>query len=167
MGKSATAGAPFGDITSLRRGDVISVTTGQGHFRFVVEDQRVGGDPLPEIPPSGALLTLVTATGSSWLGDVAPSHLVYVDAVLVGHDVAAPPGRPHSISSSEIQGRSDPAAWPWVIVWFVGLVAGYLGTVFLWARWRLWRTWLVAAPVLTGLLWGLSNEVLRLVPNVY
>lgn len=91
MGKSTTAGAPFGGITRLRKGDVITVRTGQGRFRFVVEGQRVAGDPLPQIPSSGSLLTLVTSAGSGWLGRLAPSRLVYVDARLQGKDVAAPP----------------------------------------------------------------------------
>ncbi len=167
MGKSTTAGAPFGDITRLVKGDVITVTTGQGNFRFIVERQRVAGDPLPEIPTSGALLTLVTSAGSGWLGRLAPSHLVYVDARLQGKDVAAPKGRPVSISPAEIQGHSDPSALPFVVFWLLALLAGSVALVWLWSRWGFPRTWLIGAPVMFGILWGLSTEVMRLLPNVF
>jgi sortase A len=167
MGKSATAGAPFAHIVSLRKGDTIDVTTGQGAFRFIVFDQRVAGDPLPHIPPSGAMITLVTATGSSWLGDLAPTHIVYVDAALSGSVVPAPSGRPTTIPTNEIQGHGDPSAWLYVVLWFLGVVAGSFALAWLWARWRFWRAWIISAPVLLGLLWGLSTEVMRLLPNIY
>jgi sortase A len=167
MGKSATAGAPFGGLTRLHKGDVISVTTGQGTFRFVVEGERVAGDKLPEIPPSGSLLTLVTSAGSGWLGQFAPNHLVYVDAELRGKLVGTPPGRAVDVPAAEIQGRSDPGAWPFIVFWLQALLVGAIGAVWLWSRWGPLKTWLVAAPVLFGILWGLSNEAMRLLPNVY
>lgn len=167
MGKSTTAGAPFGGITRLRKGDVITVRTGQGRFRFVVEGQRVAGDPLPQIPPSGSLLTLVTSAGSGWLGRLAPSRLVYVDARLQGKDVAAPPGRPVAVTPEEIQGHGDPTAWPFVVYWLQALLAALVGLVWLWSRWGLSRTWLIGAPVLFGIMWGLSTELMRLLPNVF
>jgi sortase A len=167
MGKSTTAGAPLRDITRLQKGDVIAVTTGQGTFHFVVQGQRVAGDRLPEIPPSGALLTLVTSTGSSWLGSLAPNHLVYVDARLEGKAVSAPPGRPVFVAPAEIQGHGDPAAWPFVVFWLQALLVGSLASVWLWFRWGRWQTWMVAAPLMFAILWGLSNEVMRLLPNVY
>jgi sortase A len=97
VGRSATAGAPFGGITRLHTGDVISVRTGQGPFRFVVEDERVAGDRLPPVRPGGGLLTLVTSAGSGGLGRLAPTHLVYVDAKLQGKVVGAPHGRPATV----------------------------------------------------------------------
>jgi sortase A len=167
MGRSTTAGAPFAGVTSLRKGDIITVTTGQGTFRFIVEDERFGGDRLPEIPPSGALLTLVTSTGSGWLGRLAPTHLVYVDAALSGKAVAAPPGRPIAVPAQEIQGHGDPASWPFVVLWTEALLAAGVLLAWFWSRLGLARTWLVGAPVLLGILWGLSTEVMRLLPNVY
>jgi sortase A len=167
MGRSTTAGAPFAGVTKLREGDAITVTTGQGSFRFVVEDRRVAGDPLPELPPSGALLTLVTAAGSGWLGHLMPSRLIYVDAELQGKAVLSPPGRPVAVPGQEIQGHSDSAAWPFVVFWLEALLAG--ATFVVWLRFRLGlaKSWLLGAPVVFGILWGLSTEVIRLLPNVY
>jgi sortase A len=167
MGRSATSGAPFGGITRLRRGDVIAVTTGQGTFRFIVEDQRVAGDLLPEIPTGGAFLTLVTSAGSGWDGRLAPNHLVYVDAKLHGKAVAAPPGRPVAVPGTENQGQNDPSAWPFVVFWLLGLLVASAAVVRLWSRWGHRQTWLAGAPVLLGLLWGLSTEAMRLLPNVF
>jgi sortase A len=167
MGKATTAGAPFGGITNLRKGELITATTGQGTFRFVVEGKRVAGDRLPELPLSGALLTLVTSAGSGWLGRLTPSHLVYVDAALQGTAVAAPPGRPTAIPAQEIQGHGDPTAWPFVVFWAEALLAAGVVLAWMWSRLGLARAWLIGTPVLFGIFWGLSTEVLRLLPNVY
>lgn len=166
IGRSTIAGGPFARVASLVRGDVLSVTTGQGRFRFVVEDTRVAGDRIPVLPKSGAALTLVTSEGSGSLGHFLPSRLVYVDTRLVGKAVAAPPGRPTQVAAADLPGHTDPAAWPFLVFWLQGLVlAGFLA-VWLWFRWGRWQTWLVGAPVIFGLLWGMSGEVMRLLPNV-
>jgi sortase A len=167
IGRSVTSGAPFGTLTSLKKGDDIKVTTAQGIFRYVVLDHRVAGDQLTALPPSGSLLTLVTATGSSWLGDLAPTHLYYVDAALVGRTVTAPSGRPLVVTPAEIQGHGDPNAWPYVIFWLEAVLLAAIGVVWLWSKWPWWRAWLVSVPVVFAVLWGLSTELLRLLPNVY
>ena len=167
VGRSATAGGPFSGITRLRRGDVIVVRTGQGNFRFTVLDQRVVGDPLPKIPGGGALLTLVTSAGNGSLGRLGPTHLVYVDARLDGKTVATPPGQPKTVLPDEIQGHNDPAAWPWAGLFLLALLAASAACWWMWARLGILRTWLIGAPVILAVLWGLSNEVMRLLPNVY
>ncbi|MGC9961858.1 MAG: class E sortase [Acidimicrobiales bacterium] len=167
MGRSTTAGAPFGGITRLRGGDVITVTTGQGTFAFRVNGQLVADQPLPDISTTGAVLTLVTSAGSGWLGRLAGNHLVYVDALLQGKSVAAPTGRPTAVSPVDVQGRSDPTAWPFVVFWLQALLVGSIALVWLWSRWGRAQAWLVGAPVMFAILWGLSTEAMRLLPNVY
>jgi sortase A len=166
LGKSLTAGAPFRHVTSLHTGDVITVTTGQRTFTFRVIDSRVGGDPLPQVPTGGALLTLATSAGSGWLGHFAPSHVVYVDAALVGKPVASPPNRPVAVPVSELPGRSDPGAWPFLVFWLQALLVTSVAAVWTWLRWGRWQTWLVAAPVLVAVMWGISQEGMALLPNV-
>lgn len=166
MGKSLTAGAPFHGIMRLRQGDEITVTTGQSTFHFSVDGLRVGGDPLPQIPAGGAVLTLVTSYGSGWLGHIAPAHVVYVDATLRGKAVTAPAGRPVAVPVSELPGHSDPSAWPFLVLWLQGLIVSGVGSVWAWSRWGRWQTWLVGAPILLGVLWGLSEEAMRLLPNL-
>jgi sortase A len=166
MGRSVTAGAPFDSIGSLRTGDVITVVTGQGHFRFRVVDTRTAGSVLPQLGASGSLLTLETTVGSGFLGSLHPSRLEYVDAQLVGSPAAAPAGHVLAVPATEQQGHADPTAWPYVVFWLQGLLVAACGTAWLLLRWGRWHTWLVATPVLLALLWGLSTESMRLLPNV-
>jgi hypothetical protein len=42
-----------------------------------------------------------------------------------------------------------------------------LAVVWLWSRWRLWRTWLIGGPIAVSVMWSLSTQVVRLLPNVY
>jgi sortase A len=166
MGKSVTAGAPFRHITSLRKGDVIVVTTGQRTFKFVVDGERVSGDPLPQIPAGGAVLTLVTSVGSGFIGHFAPDQVVYVDATLQGKAVAAPDGRPVAVPVEELSGRSDPGAWPYLIFWLQALIVAGVGSVWAWLKWGRWQTWLVGAPILLAVLWGIGQESMLLLPNL-
>ncbi len=167
MGRSVTAGAPFAAIGQLRAGDAITVRTGQGLFRYTVLDVREAGSPLPAFPASGSMLTMVTSVGSGWLGALRASTVEYVDAALQGRPVAAPPGRPEAVPTSEIQGRSDPAAWPYIVFWIQALLIAACLIAWLWVRWGRWQVWLAGAPVIFCLLWGLSTEAMRLLPNVF
>jgi sortase A len=166
LGKSVTAGGPFRHVTDLHSGDQITVTTGQAVLQYTVEDLRSGGDTLPAIPAGGSVLTLVTSTGSGWLRHLAPSHVVYVDAVLKGSTAPTPPGRPVAVPTAELPGHNDPGAWPYLVLWLQGLIIAAVGGVWSWMRWGRWQTWLVAIPILLGVLWGISEETMRLLPNV-
>jgi sortase A len=166
LGKSVTAGGPFRHITQLRQGDLITVTTGQRTFVFTVDGVRTAGDPLPVVPPGGAVLTLVTSTGSGVIGHLAPGHVVFVDATLKGKAVAAPAGRPVAVPVSELPGRSDPGAWPYLVFWLQALILVGVASVWAWMRWGRWQTWLVGAPILLAVLWGISEESMRLLPNL-
>jgi sortase A len=166
MGKSLTAGAPFAHVTDLKTGDVITVTTGQSTFHFAVSGERVGGSPLPAVPSGGSVLTLATSAGTGVLGHLAPSHVVYVDATLAGKAVPVPVGRPVAVPVSELPGHNDPGAWPFLVLWLQGLILASVGSVWAWVRWGRWQTWLVGAPIILGVMWGLSEEAMRLLPNV-
>lgn len=166
LGRSVTAGAPFGHLTALQHGDVIDVTTGQGTFRYSVVDVRGTGSPLPAVPRAGSLLTLVTSGGSGWLGRLAPDGVRYVDAVLRGRAVDAPVGRPVAVPAAELPGRGDPSGWPFVVLWLQALAVVSVGMVWAWSRWGRWQTWLVGGSLLIGVLWGLSEATMRLLPNL-
>jgi sortase A len=167
VGKGMTAGAPFGHIDLLRRGDVITVRTGQGKFRYKVQGQLAPGHRLPSIRPGTSLLTLVTSASTGPLGHLAPGHLVYIDAKLEGKAVASEKGRPKTVPSNEIQGHNDPSAWLFVLLWLVALTGATALCWRMWSRWGILQVWIVGAPVLFAILWGLSNEAMRLFPSVY
>jgi sortase A len=167
VGKSATAGAPFAHLAELHRGDVITVRTGQGEFHFVVRGQIFPGLHQPAIPANEGRLVLVTSAGPGGEGDLEPSQTLDVEATLRGTAVAAPHHRPESVAKSELPGQTDPAAWPYVALWLAGLALASTAVWWLWSRWGILRAWIVGAPILLALLWGLSNEAMRLLPNVY
>lgn len=167
MGRSVTAGAPFELVTRLRKGDAITVTTGQGVFAYLVEGHRVAGQALPTIPPSGSLLTLVTSDGTGWLGSLEPSKLVYIDAVLEGKVAPTPPGRPATVSADQIQGASDAGARLGVALWLATYLLACVALAWLARRWGMPRTWLLGVPLVIAILWGLSTDSMRLLPNVF
>jgi hypothetical protein len=52
-------------------------------------------------------------------------------------------------------------------VWLSGLTAASTAGRWLWSRWGSSASGSSACPVFLALLWGLSNEAIRLLPNVY
>jgi sortase A len=167
VGKSTTAGAPFADLARLRKGDVITVRTGQGLFRFTVQGLLPPGTHQPAILATRGRLVLVTSAGAGGVGGLEPSQTVDVEAALQGTAVAAPPHQPKSVALSEVPGQTDPGAWPFVALWLAGLAVASAAVWWLWSRLGILRAWIIGAPVLLALLWGLSNEAMRLLPNVY
>jgi sortase A len=173
LGRSVTAGAPFAHITRLHAGNLITVETGQGTYRFTVDDVRTAGDTRPAIPVGGSVLTLMTSSGSGLIGSLAPGHVVYVDATLHGTPAPPPTGtggrllvHPVAVPTAELPGRTDPSSWPFVVLWLQALIVSGVAAVWSWLRWGRWQTWLVATPILLGVLWGLSEEAMRLLPNL-
>lgn len=166
LGKAATAGAPFARVTDLRAGDVISVRTGQGLFRYTVRGTLVDGGNLPTIPSTSGFLVLGTSAGSGAFASLSPDRVVYVYARLVGKAVPAPRGRPTSVPTAQLAGQSDSGAWPFFALWAAALLAATAACWWLWSTWGLLRTWIVGAPVLFAILWLLSDQALRLLPNV-
>jgi sortase A len=167
LGKSTTAAAPFGQLARLRYGDVITVRTGQGRFRYRVEGSLVNGGRLPTVPSTSGFLLLGTSGGSVLPGGFTPSHVVYTFARLLGQAAPTPHGQPHRVPRQDLPGQGDPGAWLFVALWLLALLAVSAACWWLWSYWGLLRTWLVGAPVLFAILWGLSAEGMRLLPNVY
>jgi sortase A len=166
LGKSVTAGAPFRHIVDLRAGTLITVRTGQGLFRYQVSGQIAAGSRPPTIRSTSSLLVLATGRTAGGVAGLAPGQLLYVDAVLKGKAVAAPKGAPGTVATANVEGSADGGVWPWVVVWLAALMAGSALCWWLWARWGILRAWLIGAPILFAVLWALSNEAMRLLPNV-
>ncbi len=167
LGRAATAGAPFAHIANLRARDVVTVQTGQGTFHYRVRGHLLSGGRLPTIPSTSGLLLLGTSASAQGLPSLTPSHVDYVVAQLVGRAVGAPHGKPTRVQATNLPGHNDPGAWPFVLLWIGALFAATAACWWLWSYWGLLRTWLVGAPVLFAILWFLSNEAIRLLPNVY
>ncbi|HTW18938.1 MAG TPA: class E sortase [Mycobacteriales bacterium] len=166
-GKSVTYGAPFARVTSLRSGDQITATTGQGTFRYTVNDVRRPGDPIPQPLATGAgRLTLVAAVGSGWRRGWAPSQIVYVDASLVGRGKASPSGGPTVQPANQMSMARDDSALTPLVLWLELLVAGSVAFVWARRRWGSWQVWLVGTPALLAVVWVVTETAARLLPNL-
>jgi sortase A len=165
LGRRAAYGAPFADISSLRKGDEITVTTGQGVFTFEVLGVRRAGDPVPPPLAAGAArLSLVTADGSAFV----PSGVLRVDADLVGAAVGGP--RPaltaNSLPAAERPLGTDSSTLWALALWLQALMLVSVGAIWAWHRWGRPQAWIVFTPavVLVGL--GVAGELARLLPNL-
>lgn len=166
-GRSATFGAPFSTITSLRSGDPISVTTGQGSFRYEVQGVRRNGDPLPPALAAGSSrLTLVTSTNSEGSSALVADSTVYVDAILVDGNAQPSGQRPSIIPGYEQAMRGDTGALVPLVLWLQLLVA--VAAVGTWARarWGRWQTWVGAVPLVVLATWQVYVAAARLLPNL-
>ena len=162
MGRRAAFGGPFGRLLDLRKGDPITVTTGQGRFRYQVVGFRHGGDPGPAALPAGAgRLTLVTADGNP----LAPHGALRVDALL--EDAAAPaPARAGGIPDVERVLATDPGAWVSVLLWGELLLGLALLATWSLYRWGHWQTWLVAIPAVLAVGIATATAASALLPNL-
>jgi sortase A len=167
VGKSVTFGAPFGGITSLRKGDALTVTTGQGVAQYTVTDIRRAGDPLPQ-PLAGTegRLTLVALAGNGWRSALAPNQTVFVDASLQGEGKPVPPGRPSAIPAGQRLMQGDTGALNDLVLWLEVLLVVGVAVVWLRTRWGGWQVWLVGTPVLLAALWIVTETSARLLPNL-
>ena len=166
-GRARLFGGPFGRLTLARKGDVVTVLTGQGTFSYVVDRVRHVGDPLPRpLAAGGSRLTLVTSGGASssrlWTG----SQPVYVDATLKGK---AAPGSPPPVAlvpRSEQAMQGDASSLFVLVLWLPLLLM--ISALVVWAttRWGAVQSWLVGVPLLVAALWGASASAVELLPNL-
>ncbi len=167
MGRSVTFGGPFAHIASLRVGDILTATTGQGIFKYVVSDVRRNGDPLP--PPLAAgtsRLLLISSEGSGWQGGWAPSNLVFVDAALQGAPQPAPPGRLAAVPASDLAMAGDTGTLVSLFLWLQALLLASVAIVWTRARWGAWQTWVIGVPVIAALVWACLQSAIELLPNL-
>jgi len=167
LGRSVTFGAPFGRITQMTVGDVITMTTGEGVFRYRVEDVRRPRSPLPPSLDGGdSRLTLVTSASGGWRSGWAPSHTVFVDALLAGKAQPVPAGVLATVSPASLPMHNDPSGTVPLIFWLEGLVLVTFAASWAWVRWGRFETWIVGAPVFLAVLWGTSDALMRFLPNL-
>ena len=165
MGRRAAFGGPFGDLSSLKKGDPIKVTTGQGEFAFTVIGTRLDGDPVPAaLPANGARLTLITAAGTPFI----PNGVQYVDADLSG---AATGGPARAISEAALPASERPMGTDsgtiWALaMWLQALVLLSIAAVWSWYRWSRPATWIALLPPLTLVGLAAAGELARLLPNL-
>lgn len=166
-GRVIMFGAPFLRVRTMRTGDTITVTTGQGTFTYAVDNVRRAGDPLPDPVAAGAgRLTLISAEGVSWRAGWAPDRLIYVDAALQGRPAPDAADRPTLIPEPETAMARSPAAWTPLVLWLQVLALGAFGAAWARARWGGVQAWLTFVPVILVGLWAAGDSALQLLPNL-
>ena len=168
MGRSVTFGAPFRNIGSMRQGDLIRITTGQGQFTYQVDRVRHRGDPLPAPLAQGkSRITMVASVGSGWRNGWAPQQAVYVDASLqIGTVQPTPAGRPAFVPKAAEPMQGDQRSLVSLVLWLQGLLIVAILAAVGRSRWGHWQTWLLAFPLVLAPLWGATQAAVLLLPNL-
>jgi sortase A len=167
FGRGLTYGASFAGITSLRTGDKITATTGQGVFTYRVDGVRRTGDPLPlPLSATGGQLTLATLEGATWLNGYTSHDVVYVDATLQGKAMLPNATRPAAVPKSEDLMMGDSGALLLLLMWVQALLVVSCALGWAHVRWGVWQSWLVGVPVLLLILWSASTAAAQLLPNL-
>ena len=131
-GRATLFGGPFGQLGAARKGDSITVTTGQGVFEFkVLKIRRAGGALLPLLAVGKGRLTLVSGNGSGFGALMSPNGAVYVDAALVG-DAQPSPGHPSGVPFAETAMQGDAGSMLSLVLALPLLMGAFVFVV--WAR---------------------------------
>ena len=163
MGRSRTFGAPFARITRLKKGDPITVKTAEGTFHFSVDAVRRPGDSLTALDPGTARLTLVTSEAAKG----SARQAVYVDATTKDKAQPAPDGLPTSIPIAEKQMQGDQGAMVSVFLWLQAFVLVVVALSWVRVHWGLRATLVVGIPVVAAVVWGVTETVSQLLPNLF
>jgi LPXTG-site transpeptidase (sortase) family protein len=164
FGRSSAYGGPFRDLGHLRKGDVIKAVTGIGQSTYKVVDVRKAGDKVPPLPNNGSRLVLTTSRGGSYM----PSGLLYVDA-----DLASPPqaSSPQGVTTSQLlpaeraNAIDTGSVWE-AVLWLQALLIVAVLAVWSWSRWGRYRTVITFVPVVLLFDILLSDQLVRLMPNL-
>lgn len=164
MGRAAAFGGPFARIQSLQPGETFTVRTGQGQHTFEVLGVRYAGDPTITRLRGESRVTLVTARGAPYL----PGGTAYVDAALA--DTGQDPGA-RQTTKLTLPPQATPLATDMTTVWALVFALQFLVAAefaALWAYRRVgWqKTWIVFAPVLLLASVFVSDQLIRLLPNL-
>lgn len=165
MGRAAAFGGPFGRIQSLQPGDEFTVRTGQGESTFSVIGVRYAGDPTPPAPVRGeSRLILMTARGAPFV----PTGVAYVDAKLEGD--AQPAGARQTTSVTlpvEDAALATDITTVWALVFALQfLLVAEAAAVWAFRRVGAQKTWIVFVPVLLLASLLVTDQLVRLLPNL-
>lgn len=166
MGRAATYGAPFGHLADLRPGDHLRVRNAQGVVEYTVRDLRRAGDPIPAVPTGkgAGRLVLASADRHGFLGALRARSVVYVDADTTSALPAGPTAG--AVPDSERLMARDTTALPVLVLLLALLVALVLAVAVARRHVRATLVWLVAAPAAIALAWAVTDQVMRLLPNL-
>jgi sortase A len=159
-GRRTFYGGPFRRLGSLRPGDAIEVTTGQGvaHYRVTGVAKMSSDDGSELLDHGDNRLTLFTADPA-----LQASRRLVATATLVGAPFPATPLR-RTLDAQGLGLGGEHDAIALVLVWLELLLVVVLLAVFALTRWSRITTWVVFAPAVGLLLWMVFENSVRLLP---
>jgi sortase A len=158
-GKVATFGAPFAHLMQLKKGDLITVATGQGVARYVVHS--FGTSRYPAVDDSANRLVLMTANSAA-----IPTEAVQVSADLVSTPEPNPGDWP-AITAQDEYLASDTSSLVPLLLWSQALLFTMIAATVAAHRWSRWPTYLLAAPVVITVTICVYQNLAGLLPNIY
>ena len=160
LGRRTAYGGAFGNISSLHKGDRISVTTGEGRFSYLVDSVgRVAADDGSELVGSGTnQLTLVTSDPAFFA-----SRRLVVRSHLIGK-AFAPSADPTPVTRAELGLAGETDALLPLVLWLEVLLIASIGATWLWRRWTRWSAYVVCVPVLLAITWLVFENLTKLLP---
>jgi hypothetical protein len=165
-GRQAGYGGPFSGLETLKIGQTIVTTTGQGRATYRVVDVRYAGTHAPALASATAgRLTLVSSAGVPF----ASGSVVRVDADLVGKAFPTPQPvlRIGSVSAAEEPMASDPSGWMPLLLWGELAIAVTVAIILALRRWGTWQTWIVGLCVALLVGTQLAEQIVIVLPNLY
>jgi sortase A len=153
-------GGPFAGVHDLRRGDLVQVVTGQGHFSYRVTSIKTlsHSDLSPLRASTDNRLTLLAA------GDLSGSRRVVVVASLTWKPQPAPAGRPSLLAAGQGGLVGNDGAIPALALWIEVLILTAAGTVAIYRRFPRWSSYLITTPVVLAAVWLVYENLSRLLP---
>jgi sortase A len=171
-GHRTTYGAPFSRIDEVTIGDEIILKTPEGEFTYIVNAEPFIVEPTQTevaktTDPNSAILTLISCH-PRWTSE----KRIVVTASLVPTVEPAPPTEfvaqagdyvPELLNEGWFH---DSAAWPWVLLWSVALVALYVAAIAATRRGvRAYVSYPVMGVVMLPVLFIFFEQLSRLLPT--
>jgi len=160
FGRRAAFGGPFRRLTSLSRGERISLWTGQGHRTYIIDAARAtAATDGSELVGTGVnQLTLVTSDPAFFA-----SRRFVVTAHLQGLPFAASAdATPVTRAELGLAGQTDGVLS--LVLWLEALLIVAIGSTWLWRRWTRWSAYLVCVPVVLAVTWIVFENLTKLLP---
>ena len=163
-GRRFTAGAPFADLTLLKKGDKVKVISGLGVFKYRVirpAAEVLLGQTDPVSPTKRAQLTLLTASTLTGGGRT------FVLAKLVSDPAAAKrPIHPPTAADLGVAGQSG--AQVSALIWGLLLVLSLAGSIVAYqrARGRLVVVYVLTTPIVLAVALMFYSQLYKLLPSM-
>jgi sortase A len=160
FGRRAAYGGPFRHLSSLSRGERVSVWTGEGHRTYIVDTVRsAAANDGAELVSSGSDQLTLVSSDPAFLA----SRRLVVTAHLQGAPFA-PSADPTPVTRAELGLAGESDGLLSLVLWLEVLLIAAVGATWLWRRWTRWSAYVVCVPVVLAVTWIVFENLTRLLP---